>query len=476
MAYFIYRFKKSKFLSNVAYAFVAQVIALMASFSISFFLPKVMSVEDFGYWQLFTFYSSYVGFFLLGLNGGIYLIQGGKSRETIDKSLVGSQIRIGIASQLVISIACLMFLHSIEIDASRKNVLYGVIVYLFISNSTDLLTYTFQAINETRLYSQSVMIDKVLLLTSVLASIVFIRIDSFAWYIGLFLCCRFVALLFSIWFGKDFLFSHNCKWNELKNALMQSLSSGLNLMLSSIATMLIMGVARFAVDGHWGIEVFGQFSLAVSLENFFLVFISQFSMVMFPTLRNVRDEARVSGIFIVLRDGLDLVFPAVYLLYIPISVLIAWWIPNYSTAISYFTLLLPICVFDSKMNLVGTTYLKVLRKERQLFIINAVTALISTIGVAISTIALNSIVGVIGSVVVAIMLRSVVCDSLVSRYLACSQSSMRCDTLLLTALYLFVTVCVGGYPSLIILVVAYVVFLLRNKNIISNLLSTAGRA
>ncbi|WP_413446107.1 lipopolysaccharide biosynthesis protein, partial [Bifidobacterium longum] len=67
-----------KLASNALAAFFAQGISMLISAMTSIFVPKIMGVEDFGYWQLFMFYASYVGFFHLGINDGVYLEQGEK--------------------------------------------------------------------------------------------------------------------------------------------------------------------------------------------------------------------------------------------------------------------------------------------------------------------------------------------------------------------------------------------------------------
>lgn len=59
--------------SNMVTAFAAQGVSFLASVAMSLIVPKVLGVETYGYWQLFVFYASYSGFFMLGLNDGVYL-------------------------------------------------------------------------------------------------------------------------------------------------------------------------------------------------------------------------------------------------------------------------------------------------------------------------------------------------------------------------------------------------------------------
>ena len=68
---------------NTMIAFAAQFISLSVSVVMSLLVPKIVGVADYGYWQLFMFYTTYSGFFHLGLNDGVYLINGGLSRDQI---------------------------------------------------------------------------------------------------------------------------------------------------------------------------------------------------------------------------------------------------------------------------------------------------------------------------------------------------------------------------------------------------------
>lgn len=70
--------EKSAFIKNILYAFLAQGIALFLSVLMSLIVPKILGVEQYSYWQLFIFYTGYVGFFHFGLNDGVYLRLGGQ--------------------------------------------------------------------------------------------------------------------------------------------------------------------------------------------------------------------------------------------------------------------------------------------------------------------------------------------------------------------------------------------------------------
>lgn len=66
-------------IKNISYSFSANLISLLISAFMVMFVPKLLSVNDYGLWQLFLFYYSYLGFLHFGWEDGIYLRYAGKS-------------------------------------------------------------------------------------------------------------------------------------------------------------------------------------------------------------------------------------------------------------------------------------------------------------------------------------------------------------------------------------------------------------
>ncbi|HFI0453918.1 TPA: hypothetical protein ACGOYY_001903, partial [Streptococcus suis] len=80
-----------KLLLNSSYAITSNLLSLLVSTLVILILPKLIGVEEYGYWQLYLFYTSYVGFTHLGWIDGIYLKYGGEEYEKLDKQKFFSQ-------------------------------------------------------------------------------------------------------------------------------------------------------------------------------------------------------------------------------------------------------------------------------------------------------------------------------------------------------------------------------------------------
>lgn len=75
-----------KFIRDFSYTITSNFVSIMVSTLVILIIPKLIGIKEYGYWQLYLFYSSYVGFLHFGWLDGIYLRYGGKEYRDLDKS------------------------------------------------------------------------------------------------------------------------------------------------------------------------------------------------------------------------------------------------------------------------------------------------------------------------------------------------------------------------------------------------------
>lgn len=390
---------------NASVAFLAQGIAMGLSIVQTLLVPKLLGATQYGYWQLFIFYVTYVGLGHLGLNDGVYLIKGGQTRDEIDKRSVNSQFVFGMGFQLVIALTIVALAVFGGFGPDREFVITCTGIYLLIQNAANYFSYLLQAMNETKLSSYSKIVERLTFLAPLVVLLV-VRYQSYQPFVISYMVSSLVQFFFCLWFCRDFIRAGLEPLPRAASDSWQSIRVGFKLATANIVSQLILGIARFAIDAAWGIETFGELSLALSLVSFFLQFVMQASMVLFPALRQAGSD-EVKRFFDNSRDLMSLLFPLLYLLYFPMVWLLGLWLPKYANSFIYFAFLIPICVFDSKMNICCTTFFKVLRKEAALLKVNLLTCLGSAVLTLVGIFVFHSIYFVICGVVVAIIGRSV---------------------------------------------------------------------
>ncbi|TEB14252.1 Polysaccharide biosynthesis protein [Pelotomaculum sp. FP] len=445
-----------KFANNLMFAFGAQGISLFLSILMSLVVPKILGVEEFGYWQLFLFYSNYIGFFHFGLNDGLYLRHGGKEYKELNHSLIGSQFWAAVATQTIIAIGIVLYACNYTDDSQRKFVLITTGIHLILFNASNYLGYLFQAINDTRRYSISIMVDKIVFIISVLGLLI-AGINRFELFVALYLVSRLLSLIYCVYYGKEIVFAHLSKITTTVREAKINIYVGIFLMLSNISSQLIIGSGRWTIDTVWGIEAFGKFSFSLSLTAFVLLFINQISMVMFPALRKTNGENQ-KKVYRSVRDVLSIMLPAVLIFYLPLKLVIGIWLPQYKESLEILVVLLPVCTYSAKMQLLSNTYLKVLRKEKVLFFINLSAVFISMSLSLIGAYIIGNIYVIGIFMLVATACRSIMADLFLSRMMRFNIIQDLIAECMLVFIFVLAFSCLQNFMAFTAYLFAYMLF------------------
>ncbi|MCI8950697.1 MAG: hypothetical protein HFG49_11805 [Lachnospiraceae bacterium] len=393
------------FIKNFIYAFGAQVVSLCASLAVTFIVPCLIGVTEFAYWQLFLTYVTYVNITRLGLLDGLYLRLGGKKYEDLDFNLLSQERRVFIVFQAVIAAIIFLWILTLDFEGDRTFVLVACCICMVIVNANNFLSYLLQAVNLTRVYSVSVVLQNTTWFVAVLCILLF-KIYSYKVIIIMYILGHVFAGIYLAVHTKEIISHRTAKlilvWDDIK----ENIKCGIKLMLALYAGNLIISSARMIIDASWGVEIFGYFSFSLTLANVFLTFINQVSIVIFPALRRVKSDKQYEAYYL-MRNILSLFLPVVLIGYLPITVIVHYLLPDYEPSLAYLSIFLPICTFDGKMQMMCSTFFKSLRKETTLLVINLCTLASSIVMACIGAFVIKRVEFVAYSILIVIALRSI---------------------------------------------------------------------
>lgn len=454
-------------IKNTLVAILSQGIALCASLAMSLLVPKILGIVEYGFWQLFLFYTSYAGLLSLGAIDGLYLIIGGTERHAVDKRDVISQLVLSSLMVAIFSAAVATIFFFFVGEYSRRAVIVFSAAYAVMSHLVASFGYVFQAMNETKRYSYSVVVDKLSFLAPLLI-LIFLKVDSFEPYCIAYIASKFVALFYCVHELRDFISVGFLRIRAAIRNLYGSIKVGCKLMLANVSDMLILGVVRSLIDAVWGIEVFGKVSFSLSMVNFFILFISQASMVLFPALRQGNDDER-RAFYRGVRDAMEVAFPGIYLLYYPMAAILVFWLPQYADSMLYFALLLPICVFNTKMDICCTTYFKVLRKEGLLLRVNLATVFASALLSVVGVYFIDSLEFMLIGAVTCIVLRSLWCERYLNKKLGVPGSPIQIEEIALTIAFVAAALILPPGIAIPVYAALFVSYLVLNRSVVRSL-------
>ncbi|MGL9799235.1 lipopolysaccharide biosynthesis protein [Enterococcus sp. DIV1317a] len=453
--------KAKTLLKNLNYTVSANFLVLGISVILNLLVPKFIGVKEYSFWQLYVFYSSYVGFFHFGWLDGIYLKIGGAEYEDLDKRSLGTQFWYLATSQTIIGLLLMVYTVFQDSGGDKSIILIFTALNLIVTNIKYFSLYVMQSTNRIKEYAQISRGDRYIYIITVGLYLLF-NGRSFVPLIALDVISKLIMLLWGLYKIKDMLFVKFTPFKKVVAEIKYNIKIGSNLMISSIAGMLILGINRVMVERQWSIETFGKLSFTLSISNMFMTFINAVGIVMFPLLRRTKKE----NLPILYRDIRNVFVPLTYsflLFFIPVKIILNLWLPEYSQSLLFMGILFPMVIYEGRMALLVSTYLKTIRKEKLILLSNIVTLLISTLLSFISIYIIKDIYIAVFTVMFSLAFRCIFAEKLLLNVMNLNVDKETVIETLLTSIFIIANVFAPQVISFIIYLLAFFVYLMINQ-------------
>ncbi|WP_339188239.1 hypothetical protein MKY54_24895 [Paenibacillus sp. FSL P2-0121] len=403
------------FVKNFSYTFSSNILTMIVSALVILIVPKLIGVQEYGYWQLYMFYSFYVGFLHFGWNDGIYLRYGGQDYKDLNKKIFFSQFWMQFFFQTTIFIGLLLYCQFYVGNSHKLFILEMTGVCAIISNTRIMLLYILQGTNRIKEYAKCTISDRLLYIALVIF-LLLIGVRDYKLLIYADLIGKSCSLLYAIYFCNDIVIRKLSDLSFNVKETMANINIGIKLMLANIASVLIIGIVRYGIERTWDVSTFGRISLTLSVSNLMMIFISALGIIMFPMLRRM-DEDKFPELYINMRTFLMVPLIGVLIFYYPLRIILTLWLPEYRESLMYMALVFPMCIYDGKMSLLINTYLKALRKEKIILFVNAVSVMISCIVTALFTVIYENLTLSVISIVIVLSFRCIFAEILLAKIL-----------------------------------------------------------
>lgn len=439
--------KRNKLFFNIGISMLVQVVSLLTSFVVSLIVPKYIDILDYSYWQTYVLYSSYVSIFQFGLIDGFILKYSKYDYDELDKEEIRSQLQVFLAFLTTLSlltiIVSVFFLDGV---AKILGILLAISIVLknhfWYSSTICQITYRIDK------YSKITILQRFSYLIGVIILLV-VGVKEFFWYCIADIIGDILSGILSVKYNKELSFGRikNIR-NTLKN-IWENLKCGISLLLANYSTALIIGAAKMLVQFRWGDITFGKISFGFSLTNLFLTFITAISVVLFPSLKRI-DKNKLPVMYSKIRKLSTIVMFLALAFYYPIALAIDAWIPKYAESISYMLYLLPIVAFVTRTNLLTNNYLKIFRREKQMFAVNVIFALIGIGIYSLCAFVFNNLIGILISVVVIEIFKFFVSEIVVCKDIKCKYIINGLGEIILVVVFYFAMIYLQPLPATLV--------------------------
>ena len=395
----ISNFNLRAFCSDVLIYSFGQAILLVFGFIQSLFIPKYLSTTDFGYWQLFLLYTSYVGILHLGFLNGILIRWAGKSPEDI-KEEVPLAFKYTLLEQGVV-IGILVLLVWI-IGLPSGEIMLMVLANAFIVNLLMFFVITAQATKRFKLITTA-NIGKGLLF---LIFILIFFLGGYHSYFPLILATMASSLIITLLFSfhlRDSLFCHSGQRGSLFQYGVDNIRFGIFVLLGNFIAILFMTIDRLTVESFFPITQFAVYAFAMTMCGLATTFLQAVAQVFFPYLSGSGSETRTKA-YHLLRPFLVIFWAGVLAAYFPLSAWIRFYLPHYADSLPLMAILLCTVGFSGQIQILHANFFNVYLKQRMYFILAGVSL--------IAAVALNLLVIMIFGTLTAVAVTAVISFSI----------------------------------------------------------------
>lgn len=458
--------KAKKLFKNLNYTISANFLVLGISVLVNLIVPKFIGLKEYSLWQLYVFYSGYVGFFHFGWLDGIYLKIGGAEYEELDKRNLGSQLWYFIIFQSLLAVLLILFTILFVSSENKSVILLLTAIILVVSNVRTYILYIFQSTNRIKEYARLSRDDRYIYFFGVLMYL-FCRGNNYVILIVIDIFSKIIVTGFGINKIKDMFFSPPMKLKSLVLEIIDNIKIGSNLMISNVASMLIIGISRLLVEKQWDVKTFGKLSFTLSISNMFMTFINAVGVVMFPLLRRTEQEG-IRKLYINLRNLFVPFTFGILVVFNPIKLFLEYWLPAYRESFIFMAILFPMIVYEGRMALLVSTYLKTIREEKIILVSNLMALVMSTIGSLVSSSIVKDIYLTIGVIMFSLAFRCLLAEILLLKKMKLSQKRSIIFEVILTVVFIAGNLNFSTQMSFICYFIIFMIYILINSSDIKN--------
>lgn len=383
---------KNKFLKNLLSVMTSRGIMLISEILLGFVVPKILGVTGYGYLKTYSLYTAYTALLHFGFVDGILLRFAGQDYENINKKKIRTFSTFFIKVQMIVGII-LMITCMCMIPNKLRFVGIMLSINTFVINMTSYYQFISQAtqrFKELSIRNILIAISKIILVCGLV--VVYSSTGnyvSYKWYIILINIIELFLMLWYVVTYKEITFGEKLRLRECKDEIIDCFRNGFALTIAYQVSHLTFILDRQFVSVLYSAEIFAVYSFAYSLVAVCTKIISTLSTVLFPMLKQVREEIAIQYFsnaisMMLILSGLILAG------YFPITCFVKWFLPEYNESLQYLRVILPALLLSCCISVLMFTFYKVINKNMIYFRISCIIFVISIINNVIAHVAFKS--------------------------------------------------------------------------------------
>lgn len=448
---------------------MANIVSLILGIVVTFLFPKFLDISSYGYYQLYIFYTGYIIITAFGISDGVQLKIAGIRYEEINFEEQNSLFWFSTFIQWVIYFILLMIIFLGFDNNDKRFVLLSACVVGFVVHPRYYLYTLLQGVGRLKEYAHIIITERsISIIISVIALILGYR--DYKIMIICDVAGRVLSCLIAIVYCRKIVLKKPKITRYTVVLSIKYMLTGSMILFAMQTSNIIIGINRYGIEQQWGIEEFSKISLAIALSNMVLRCVNSISVVMFPTLRNVKNE-ELPLIYRYVNVILMTVIFVFMCFFKPLCYMIGMWLPQYAESLKYSILLLPICIYECKYSLLINTNLKNLNKEKSIGKINLISIIVCIVSAFLNIFFMKNIELTIIGIFVALSVRSMLGEILIGNIFKISVKENIISEFVISMVFIISNYYIDNLLSGLFYIICILIYMIVERDVIMELIN-----
>ncbi|CAI2694320.1 hypothetical protein AKUH4B504J_13520 [Apilactobacillus kunkeei] len=329
---------------NIINLMISNLISLMISVLSSFITPVILGHDGYGYYKIFSLYTTYVPLLHIGFIDGILIRNAGKKIEDISFKKFRTYTLFLLIFELFLSIVMSIFACLINIPQINREIIIAIAIYSFLLNALTYFQFFSKCIMRFSELASIARLQSFINLFFLLLALYLYKFTAFnvnvTYYMFYMNFAVFILLCYYLFrYRKIILGERKTLASQFKN-IRVFFRVGFAIMISYQITMVMVNADNQFISMFFKVSEYGKYAFAYSLAALLLTVFNAVSSVMLPYMKKVGKSAVVSN-----HDSNMAVMNAIVFFviasYYPIAWIVNNFIASYSESVQYLSVVFP---------------------------------------------------------------------------------------------------------------------------------------
>lgn len=329
---------------NIINLIISNLISLMISVLSSFITPVILGHDGYGYYKIFSLYTTYVPLLHMGFIDGILIRNAGKKIEDISFKKFRTYTLFLLIFELFLSIVMSIFACLINIPQINREIIIAISIYSFLLNALTYFQFFSKCIMRFSELASIARLQSFINLFFLLLALYLYKFTAFnvnvTYYMFYMNFAVFILLCYYfVRYKKIILGERKTLASQFKNIRI-FFRVGFAIMISYQITMVMVNADNQFISMFFKVSEYGKYAFAYSLAALLLTVFNAVSSVMLPYMKKVGKSAVVSN-----HDSNMSVMNAIVFFviasYYPIAWIVNNFIASYSESVQYLSVVFP---------------------------------------------------------------------------------------------------------------------------------------